>query len=74
MAVCTGCNKDSNNLSEYDKENPVENDGSYANGKFVCTYCYCKLIDIGYDVGEPEVLQRRASKFIRSIRDRTLEE
>ncbi len=57
---CVGCGKNAEEVGEYDKDdNPVEEDGTYSNGKFVCTGCYIKLIPLGLDVGSPEQIQER---------------
>lgn len=67
MAKCAGCLKDHTEFFCYDEEgNSVTNDGSYANGLFVCDYCYVKLdqIDHKLSVGGPEILQFNASKYI----------
>jgi len=56
---CVGCGKTVSELPEYDKENPVQEDGTYKNNKFVCTACYTQLIPLGLDVGTPEVIQER---------------
>lgn len=58
--VCTGCNRDSSELSEYTKDDPVTGDGTYADRKFVCTECYIKLIPAGMDVGTPHEIQQAA--------------
>ena len=66
---CTGCGKSAAQTKEYDPiDNPVEEDGTYANDKFVCTSCYCVLVSLGLDVGSPEQIQLRAKKHIRKIR------
>ena len=31
-------------------------DGTYKDGKFICTNCYCKLIPLGLDKGSPNTL------------------
>lgn len=67
MAICTGCDKNSKDLFEYTSEDPVENDGSYEDGRFVCGDCYDKLIDLGYDVGSPNHLQRSAARLIKGL-------
>lgn len=58
-AICVGCGKKASELTIYNDDNPVTEDGSYSNGKFVCDGCYCLLIDRGLDVGSPEQLQER---------------
>lgn len=59
--ICAGCNVDSSELDCYDDdENPVTEDGTYYNQKFVCDNCYSKLISIGHDIGTPVELQNRA--------------
>ena len=65
-AVCTGCGRSDVQTGEYTDEDPVTNDGTYAQDRFVCTECYCRLIDAGLDVGEPEILQRRAERLSRA--------
>lgn len=50
----------------YDLDNPVEEDGTYENGKFVCDSCYCLLIDKGCDVGKPSELQQRAEEAFKN--------
>ena len=62
-AVCVGCGKKVSKLKEYGKYNPVQEDGTYKNYKFVCTKCYVKLIPLGLDVGTPEEIQERMIKI-----------
>jgi len=57
--VCVGCGKDSGELEEYNEDDPVEQDGTFANGMFVCTECYVELIPLGLDVGTAEEIQQR---------------
>ena len=57
MAKCSGCNTDSKDLSIYNAHKPVHEDGSYANGQFVCDECYCELIPAGLSVGNAVQLQ-----------------
>lgn len=59
-ATCTGCEISSDKAGVYGDDNPVEEDGTYANGKFVCDVCYSKLISVGLDLGAPETVQNRA--------------
>ena len=61
MAICAGCKRKSSEFSEYYKDNPVEDDGTYANNHFVCNNCYIILIKRGMDIGTPIQLQNRAS-------------
>lgn len=73
MAICTGCKVDSRTLSEYDEDNPVTEDGTYFDGKFVCTACYCDLIRFKQpreraDIGSPLVIQQRA-KFMAHLKE-----
>ena len=65
--ICVGCKKDSSEFLEYTDDDRVQDDGTYANGKFVCTGCYCKLIDCGLDVGRPEVLQERMKNISQCL-------
>jgi len=58
IAICVGCGKTAGELEEYDDNNPVEEDGTYQDGKFVCTNCYVKLIDLGLDIGSPSQIQQ----------------
>jgi len=71
MAKCAGCGRDSNEFPCYTDPDgdSVTNDGTYANGKFVCDNCYCRLtiIDRSLSVGSPEVLQANAVKHLRGI-------
>ena len=70
MAICVGCNKDSRDMPvEYTDTDPIENDGTYADGKFVCTACYMYLIDVGLDVGTPQEVQANAIKLVRPLND-----
>lgn len=69
MAICVGCNRDSSKMLEYSKEMPVEDDGTYADGKFVCTACYLYLIDLGLDVGSPREMQANALRVVRPLND-----
>lgn len=66
VPYCVGCKKSVDQLKEYDDENPVEDDGTFANGKFVCTGCYVRLIPMGLDVGSPEIIQRRIQDLAAS--------
>ena len=56
---CAGCGITAEQAG-YSEDDPVEEDGTFANNAFVCDSCYCKLIVIGQDVGSPEKLQREA--------------
>jgi len=62
MAICAGCGRDSKEFPCYDGDEPVTEDGTYKDGKFVCDYCYLKLctIDRALSVGKPNVLQANA--------------
>lgn len=66
MAVCVGCGKTDKQVGEYDKDNPVEEDGTYENGKFVCTSCYVQLIPLGRDVGTPAIVQQAMKELVAS--------
>lgn len=57
--ICVGCERDSSEIAEYTEEMPVEEDGTYANKKVVCTSCYIELVFRGQDVGTPEEIQQR---------------
>ena len=59
-AICTGCLRDDQQVGEFTKDDPVEGDGTYEDGKFVCTECYVKLIPLGLDVGLPAFVQNMA--------------
>lgn len=61
--TCAGCGIDSADTDEYNKSNPVGDDGTFAGKKFVCTHCYSALIPRGLDVGPPELIQERAAIF-----------
>jgi hypothetical protein len=67
VATCAGCDIDSNKFPIYTKENPVTEDGTYFNGKFVCDSCYLKLERINHNlsVGRPDVLQNNAIVHLR---------
>lgn len=65
MAICTGCGITSEKAGVYDEANRVEDDGSFADGKFVCDNCYCELIMIGKDIATPQALQENAKKYCR---------
>jgi hypothetical protein len=67
MAKCAGCEKADHEFPAYSAENPVDEDGSYANGQFVCDSCYIKLdmIDHALSVGRPELIQANAIKYLR---------
>lgn len=54
-------------MPEYTKDDPVETDGTYADGKFVCTACYCYLVDLGLDIGTPQDMQENAMKLVRPL-------
>ena len=58
-SICVGCQKKASELDEYTADDPVEDDGTFKNGKFVCTECYMELIDLGLDIGSPEIIQKR---------------
>jgi hypothetical protein len=61
-AICAGCGRASDGSGVYGKDNPVEDDGTYADGKYVCDGCYVELTLMGRDVGTPEQLQFWASR------------
>lgn len=63
-AICAGCHRTAAEVGEYNEENPVEEDGTFADGKFVCTACYIKLIAVGQDVGPPRLLQQRIKALV----------
>jgi len=63
MAICAGCTAHHTTCGYDDENDRVEDDGSYADGKFVCDACYMHLVPRGLDVGTPEQLQERASKL-----------
>jgi len=63
MAICVGCDQTSHDTGD----DPVIEDGTYADGKFVCTACYTYLIDLGLDVGTPHELQAHAIKHVRGL-------
>lgn len=66
-AICVGCNQGSDAMPEYTKDDPVTEDGTYADGKFVCTACYCFLVDMGLDIGTPQELQDSAMQYVRPL-------
>lgn len=67
-AICVSCDCNSDDMpEEYTDEDPVEADGTFADGKFVCTTCYCYLIDGGRDVGSPQELQKAAIELVRPL-------
>lgn len=66
-AICVGCGQGSDVMPEYTKDDPVETDGTYADGKFVCTACYCYLVDLGLDIGTPQDMQENAMKLVRPL-------
>ncbi len=71
-AICTGCGIKSDKTGCYSKDDTVESDGTYRDGKFVCTPCYMKLISLGLDVGNPDVIQKRANQVLtRTVRQRS---
>lgn len=64
--ICTGCGRTAFETGMYDpKNNPVEEDGTYADKKFVCDRCYFILIRIGLDIGNAYTLQARAERLIK---------
>lgn len=63
MAKCTGCDK----VSHDSGGEPVIEDGTYADNKYVCTACYLYLIDLGLDEGTPQQLQERAERLVRPL-------
>lgn len=65
MAICTGCNRSSEEVGGYDEDNPVESDGTYLNNLFVCTDCYIELVAIGQDIGQPLKIQKAARRLSR---------
>lgn len=68
-AICVGCDRSSAALPEYSDESPVEDDGTFADGKFVCTACYCYLVDLGLDAGTPQDIQASAVRLVRPLND-----
>ena len=67
MAICTGCNRSDKECGEYGEDNPVKEDGTYHDNKFVCTDCYSKLIYRELDVGSPMQIQQRAKNILNRI-------
>lgn len=65
-ALCVGCGRYSEGLMDY-ADDPVEMDGTYSNGKFVCNSCFAFLVDLGFDVGPPESLQEYAKTLVRPL-------
>jgi 5-deoxy-D-glucuronate isomerase len=64
VATCAGCGKDHTAFPVYNSDmNTVEEDGSYANNRFVCDDCYVVLINMGLDKGTPQELQQRARRL-----------
>lgn len=63
--ACVGCSRTAESTGEYSEDNPVQKDGTYADGKFVCTTCYVKLIPLGLDVGKPLVIQDRIKNLVK---------
>lgn len=64
--LCTGCGIDAHKAG-YDYEDDVRDDGSYANGKFVCDTCYNKLIEVGLDIGTAVKIQERAQRLCKKV-------
>lgn len=64
VATCVGCGQTDKQTGEYDKHNPVTEDGSYENGHFVCTACYVRLIHVGRDIGTPAELQKAMRELV----------
>jgi len=64
-AICVGCGKTAGELEEYSDDNPVQEDGTYENNKFVCTNCYVKLIPRGMDTGTPFQVQNHMIAIAR---------
>ncbi len=62
---CVGCGRTDKECGEYGKDNPVEDDGTYADNKFVCTECYVVLVPYGLDVGPARQVQANMVKFKR---------
>ena len=62
LIKCVGCGKTAKEVG-YNKDDPVEEDGTYADHKFICDSCYGELIDIGQDIGSPLELQLRVLKL-----------
>lgn len=72
VAVCTGCEKRSDELWPWNDPEEVKyighdvtGDGTYSKGKFVCDECYNALIDrrledFQPDIGTPEEVQQQA--------------
>lgn len=65
LIKCVGCDRTATEAG-YDSDDPVEEDGTYFNGEFICDSCYCKLIARGEDVGVAPMLHFR----MRTIRKR----
>ena len=67
MITCTGCGITAEELvkrGEYEDIEDARSDGTYANDKFVCTCCYCKLVPMGRDVGSAQTVQANARMFL----------
>ena len=65
--ICTGCGRTAFETGMYDpKNNPVEEDGTYADNKIVCDKSYFILIGIGFDIGNAYTLQARAERLIKN--------
>ena len=62
-AKCTGCGIDSDKTEAY-KDEPIDNDGTYHDGKFVCDKCYDRLVAIGLGLGKAEHVQARAAAIL----------
>lgn len=77
MATCSGCCADSKDLLDYNDDNPVEDDGTFSDGKFVCNECYCRLIDLREgnfkpDIGNARQIQQNARILIAGQREERL--
>lgn len=63
--ICTGCGRTAFETGMYDpKDNPVEEDGTYADKKFVCDNCYFILTTHNLDIGNARILQKRARELV----------
>ena len=62
-AFCVGCHWPDSECKEYDELHPVESDGTYENGRFVCNLCYLQLRKIGHHAGEPKKVQKWARRI-----------
>lgn len=65
--TCVGCGIKASKTGEYSRDNPVQEDGTYWGGYFVCTKCYQVLILLHKDVGSAVAIQIRAIKYCRVL-------